>query len=278
MEFMCEDNFRSISDRTTRFMSFCHNMLIENDLSCDKEVIYIVKNMNLRQQKELFINIYEDHKLDILKGHQNTEWIIGSELIMNVEDYDIDLTKVYNCCCKLSSLNNRLIQKYKNVSNEKKYEVFYPKIFLYIFYSCLEFFVPKEDRQRIREIAEEVKIFISNLGNVDNGSSNNEGFSGFSKVLEGVFSVFTQNSRMASVIKKSKIPIDSIIKDVSGALNNSNQNTDYLSVINTIIDKMPISEGLFEDEQETTEEPREKSAPEVQKIEVSEEPSEVFDL
>lgn len=278
---MCEDNFKSISDRVTRFISFCHNMLIENDISSDKTVIYIVKNMNSRQQKELFINVYEEHKLDILKGHRNTEWIIGSELIMSIEEYDMDLTKVYNCCCKLSSLNNRLIQKYKNVSNEKKYEVFYPKIFLYILYSCLEFFAPKEDRPRIREIAEEVKTFIVNLGNVDNGSSNNEGLAGFSKILGDVFSVFTQNSRMASVIKKSKIPIDSIMKDVSGALSNSNQNGgDYLSIINTIIDKMPISEGIFDDEQEPqeTQESQEKPSSEVQKIEVSEEPSEVFDL
>jgi hypothetical protein len=282
-EFMSDENFKSISERVNRFLSLCFSILTENNIKVNhKNIINIVNDMNIKQQKDIFISIYNDHKEDILKGYKSTEWIIGSDVVMFIDDdYELDLNKVYNSSCKISSINIKLMQKYKNVSKEKKYEAFYPKIFLYLLYSCFECFCPKEDRERVREITVEVKNFINNFGVVnENKGGNMSGFGeGFGQVLGNVLNIFTSNPKLNSMVKKSKIPIDSLIKDVSGALKDTDENTDFSSIINVIINKIPLSEEMFrDDESNDTDSKEEEQSIVVQQIEVVEDAPEIFEL
>lgn len=260
MEYLSEQNFKSISNRIDRFFGFCFMILSENDINVktEREILDLVNDMNTKEHKDMFIATYDDFREDILKGHKSTDWLIGSEVMLVIDNIEFELNLVYNSCCKVSNANSKLIKKYKNASVEKRYETFYPKIFLFLLYSCFECFCPKEDREQIRLITTEVKTFIQNLGEEPTASKSAGGLDfggGFGEVLDGVFTMFSQNPKLKAMVSKSKIPVDSIIKDVSGALKESGS-SDISTVINAIINKIPINEymnGGSEEEPEETE-------------------------
>lgn len=284
MEYLDTEDFKSITSRVSRFIHFCSDVYDQKNANFDVEgAINHVTSINAKEQKELFFEIYENNRDDILEGHTSTQWLNGdNENIIYIDDnIRIDLGTVYRFCCDYSNTCKKLHRKYKNTTDDKKYDLFYPQIFLFLLYSCIECFCNKEDRTQIRQVILEVENYIHTFGRSkrEEATSNNpfEGMNGFGDIFSTVFSTVSADPRISSMLKRSNMPIGDIVEKVKSTFSDSSKHKDIPSMITSVMDVIPFS---AEDTEERTYGVAEEKKSEVSPIVVVEgdQDREVIDL
>lgn len=291
MQYLSDENFKSITDRIVRLVNFCNELFTENNARFDRdEIVDKVFDMDARRQRDIFIDMYTYHRDDIINGHEDVNWIQSDQnmTIFIDPDTSIDLSKVYSLACRYSVTAGKLQRKLKNVSDEKKYDLFYPKIFQYLLYSCLVCFCGKDDRQQIRDITQQIKNHITTFGvNASSSSSPFEGISSFPAALNSILDIVTADKRVSSLLNRSNIPLQNVIKNVTGAFENSDKNSDMSTIIKNVIGALPLEEvmdGNGSDEDSKSEGKEKKpetaksdEAPQLAAVN-ADESAEVFDL
>lgn len=243
MEYISQKDFNTIESRLVRFFTFCQDVLeqfkVRNEIS---RLINQVNQITLKRHKRAFLEVFNEDSESILQsGCTSTDWIqndVYLEYLYSGEvKYSIDLSSVYRTACKWSNSNEKKFKKYPSLSEEKKYELMYSKIFLYLLYSCFEFFCSPNDRKQIRNNIEELLKTIKSEKTTE-ANPLNMGEAG--KMISSIVNVAKEDKRLGKFFSQNNIQLDSLVNNITSSL--ANGNGDMVSMFKSVLSSVNIDE------------------------------------
>jgi hypothetical protein len=260
MEYISEKNFSSLDDRLLRFFGFCQDVF--NQFKVKNEVSKLLNQFNqitLKRHKKAFMEIFNEDDESILLGFTSTDWIqndVALEYVYSGEvKYSINLSAVYRYCCKWSNNNEKQFKKYSSLPEERRYELMYSKIFLYLLYCCFELFCSPGDRKQLRNNIDELLKNIKAEKSNDNNPLN-MGEAG--KMISSIVNVAKEDKRLGKFFSQNNIQLDSLVNNITRSL--SSGDGDMVSMFKNVLSSVNIDELDDEDDQEENIKSQKKSS------------------